>query len=99
VTMASPVTVEGCAEHGIELKNSTLEITSGVLSGSGNTGAGVYAHSGSKVSYPSGSVPTITGTVGDIAITDPATEDLTWAELDAAGKAVIISEDVILKKV
>jgi len=99
VTMASPVTVEGCAEHGIELKNSTLEITSGVLSGSGNTGAGVYAHSGSKVSYPDGSAPTITGTVGDIAITDPASEDLTWAELDAAGKAVIVAEDVILKKV
>lgn len=92
--------VRNNASHGIALDNSILDCEgTSVLSGTGNTGAGIYVHSGSKVSYPSGSAPTITGTVGDIAITDPATEDLTWAELDAAGKAVIAAEDVILKKV
>jgi hypothetical protein len=98
---AGTVTIGDHGSHGIELDNSRLQISSAsaVLSGTGNGGVGIYAHSGSKVSYPAGSAPTITGTVGDIAITDPATEDLTWAELDAAGKAVIASEDVILKKV
>jgi len=93
------IDISNSAEHGIELRGSSLEASAAALSGTGNTGAGIYAHSGSKVSYPDGSVPTITGTVGDIAITDPATEDLTWVELDAAGKAVIAAEDVILKKV
>jgi len=92
--------VRSNASHGIALDNSILNCEgTSVLSGTGNIGAGIYAHSGSKVSYPDGSAPTITGTVGDIAITDSASEDLTWAELDAAGKAIYAEEDVILKKV
>ena len=92
------VDISNCAEHGIELKGSTLDAsTAAALSGTGNVGAGVYLRSNSRINYVDGYVPTITGTVGDIAITDPTLQEKTWAEIDAADGLDYVNEATIRK--
>jgi hypothetical protein len=75
--------VNNCGSHGIELRHSFLEfISPGIVSGSGNAGAGIYVHSNSTVQFPNGQTPTLTGTIGDTT-TDGTTEASTWAAIDA----------------
>lgn len=87
-----PLEVKNCGSHGIELINSTLK-NYGAITGSGNTGAGVYAHSGSKLITDDGVPSTLTGTVGDLAVSDPTKEEITWADLDAAKFLSVESEE------
>lgn len=74
------ITVENCASHGIELDN--CEATIHKVAGTGNTGAGVYAHNNALIVAGTGSnKPTITGTVGDIS-SDGVAQTMTWNEID-----------------
>lgn len=67
-------------EHGIVVDNSKVFFL-GAVTGSGNTGAGLYGKNNSVVTITDGSPPTLTGTIGDVS-TDETTEDATWAEID-----------------
>jgi hypothetical protein len=71
----------------------------GAVTGSGNTGAGVYAHSGSTVIIKNGSAPTLTGTVGNLAISSAAAEESTWANIDAGNIISIANEMTMAKEV
>lgn len=84
--------------HGIEANDSHLHLN-GVVAGSGNTGAGVYAHSGSVVHTKDGSPPTLTGTVGDFAISDPTVEEGEWVDVEAGTKFAVAEEMTMIKKV
>ena len=84
--------------HGLELLNSKLSATD-VISGTGNTGAGAYVHDGAKMTFASGYTPTATGTVGDCAMSDPATQEDTWANIATAGSLVVANELSSVRKV
>jgi hypothetical protein len=92
------VQVSSCGSHGIEVDGGKLIDRVGI-GGSGNTGAGIYAHSGAKVHIKDGSPPTITGTVGDLAVSNPAAEEETWANIDGGTKVAVAAEMTIAKEV
>jgi hypothetical protein len=75
-------TIADCSSHGIEVFGNSLLWVKGAAAGTGNAGAGVYAHSGAVVHITSGTPPTITGTVGNFTF-DGTTEAGTWAGVDA----------------
>lgn len=91
------MSIDNCSSHAIELDDSRLKITSGVISGSGNTGAGLYAHMGSKFNYVSGHKPTVTGTVGDVSI-DGTTQESTWAAIDGGTPIADLNEMTLVRK-
>jgi hypothetical protein len=97
ITINNP-DISGCSSHAIELIHSRL-IVRGILTGSGNTGAGVYAHTNSVITLKNGSTPTITGTVGDIAISDPTVQESTWAAVDAGTPVAVLAEMTMVKEV
>jgi hypothetical protein len=68
--------ISGCGSHAIEAVKSLVNFT-GAVAGGTNTGAGCYAHSGSVVHVKTGSLPTLTGTVGDL--TFDGTTPIIWA--------------------
>lgn len=78
--------IQNCASHGIDLDHSSAKIEK-AIAGTGNTGAGVYAHTHSALRIKSGVTPTITGTAGDLS-TDGTTEASTWAAV-AGGTPVV----------
>jgi hypothetical protein len=94
--MGDGVDISDCGSHGIEVIDSLVKV--GAIAGSGNGGAGVYAHSGSVVHIEDGSPPTITGTVGDLS-TDGTTEASTWADIDAGTSVADIAEMTMVKEV
>jgi len=75
--------VENSTSHGIEAKNSRLAFI-GVTSGSGNGGVGLYAHQGSQVTIAGATPPTVTGTLGDVAVNNPILLT-TWANIVSNG--------------
>jgi hypothetical protein len=89
--------IKNCASHGMEIINSNVKF-SGAVDGSGNGGAGVYAHDNSTVTIKDGSPPTLTGTVGDCS-TDGTTERTTWAEVDADSPITDLYESTTIKEV
>ena len=91
------ITISDNTEHGMELLSSSVKFLDAVA-GTGNGGAGIYAHSGSEVIITSGNTPTLTGTVGNIAISDPTIEDATWADVDAGNEVAIAQEMTIVKE-
>lgn len=91
------IAISNCSSHGIEVVNSKFDIA-GVITGSGNGGAGVYAHSNSVVHIKDGSPPTLTGTVGDLS-TDGTTESMSWPALDGGSQFVDVNEQVTAKEV
>ena len=96
-TVAGGVIIQNCASHGIELHNSVLRLNSGVLSGAGNGGAGIYAYNGSIVNTKSGTIPTITGAVGDLSVTDPTIQEDTWANIEAGTIVSISAENTLVR--
>jgi hypothetical protein len=90
--------INNCGSHAIELQRSQWVDVDG-MDGSGNTGAGIYAHSHSAVHIKDGSPPTLTGTVGDLAVSNPAAEEETWANIDAGTKVAVAAEMTIAKEV
>ena len=97
-TIKGGVSVSNCAGHGIEAIRSFIKFT-GVVAGSGNTGAGVYAHLGSIITPKIGSPPTITGTVGNLAVEDPAVQQESWANVNAGTVVSIAGEGTVVKAV
>jgi hypothetical protein len=81
--------------HGIEVIDSTLEFE-GITTGTGNSGAGVYAHDGSRVLTDLGSAPTLAGTVGELSF-DGSTQKATWATVNTTPQ-VEATSDLILAK-
>lgn len=98
VRIGSSVDFSGNTAHGIDAEGSTVAF-SATTTGSGNGGAGIYAHSGSQVTIKDGSPPTLTGTVGDVAVTDPESEDTTWADVDAGNPLQIAAESTAIREV
>jgi hypothetical protein len=94
----SVIDISDCGSHGIEIEHSLLKFSK-ATPGSGNAGAGVYAHSGSAVTIKDGSPPTLTGTVGDFAVSNPAVQEGTWAQVDAGTKFTISDEMTLIKEV
>jgi len=85
------VIVESNASHGIESRDQSTLVLNGAVVGSGNAGAGVYAHTHSAVRTKSGSPPTLTGAVGDCS-TDGSTEATSWADIDAGSPVSDLNE-------
>lgn len=94
--VAGPL-IEGNTSHGIEVERSFLKLT-GAVGGTGNGGAGVYAHSQSSVHISDGDAPTLTGTVGDLS-TDGTTEASTWAAIDGGTPVADTDEFTLAKEV
>lgn len=90
--------ISNCTSHGIVCDNSRLHLA-GAVAGTGNAGAGVYAHSGSVVHIKDGAPPTLTGTVGDLAVSDPAAQESTWAAIDAGTPVAVLAEMTMAKEV
>jgi len=97
VVVGSGVNIANCTSHAVECNNSRLHLD-GAVTGTGNAGAGVYAHSGSVVHIKNGAPPTITGTVGDLS-TDGTTQVSTWAAIDAGTPVAVLAEMTMAKEV
>ncbi len=91
--------VNSSSTHAVELVNSLLMIiTEGSLVGSANTGAGVYAHSGSTMLIEvDNSTLTLTGSVGNFS-TDGTTQKSTWAAIQGGTPAVDTDEMTIAEE-
>jgi hypothetical protein len=94
------IDINNCGSHAIEVINSRLEFfgTAQVAVGTGNVGAGLYAHRGSKITIPNGNPPTITGTIGDIS-TDGTTEATAWSDIDGGQPFIDLSETTMIEEV
>jgi hypothetical protein len=93
------VSIGACSSHGVEVVGSFLKLSmSGATTGTGNAGAGVYAHSGSVVHIKDGTPPTITGAVGDFS-TDGTTAATTWAAVDGGTPYTDATELTMVKEV
>lgn len=84
--MDGALDISDCGSHAIVVDDSSFLINAAGLAGSGNVGAGLHAPNGGKVSFSTGSTPTVTGTVGDVSL-DGTTEASTWAAI-AAGTPI-----------
>lgn len=93
------IDITDSTSHGGEVsKNSSLTML-GVVTGTGNAGAGVYAHDGAQVFITNGSTPTLTGTVGNFAISNPAVQENTWAAVDAGTDVAIAARMTLVREV
>lgn len=91
------VDISNNAGHGIVAVNSKV-IFNGVITGANNTGAGVYASSGSTIHLKRDVTPTLTGTIGDLS-TDGTTQKSTWAAIIAGTPVADTDEMTIAKEV
>jgi len=96
--IGSGVTIADNVSHGVEVKNHSNLILDGAVTGSGNGGVGLYAHSGSQVQISGSSPPTVTGSDGNVAVSK---EDLvvpdTWADVIANGGSVCADEATLIE--
>lgn len=97
VEISAGIDISNTTGHAIEVQHGYLNML-GAVTGTGNTGAGVYAHSGSIVHIKNGAPPTLTGTVGDLSF-DGTTEATEWATVDAGTPAVSSTELSMCKEV
>jgi hypothetical protein len=97
ISLTAGVDISNCAGHGIVAIRSHVHL-GGVVTGSGNTGAGLLLHTLSSAHIIDGSTPTLTGTVGDLSF-DGVTENATWAGVDAGTPAVSATELSMCKEV
>lgn len=103
------VEINNCGSHGVELQHSKFVDKDGGLGGSGNAGAGVYAHDQSSMVIKDGSPPTLTGALGDCSLDGSVGVDLGsgvsnfWTDVDAGSKidgaTVGNNEFVIVKEI
>jgi hypothetical protein len=96
VMLINDANISSCSAHGIEIVGSVVKLTS--TAGTGNTGAGVYAHSNSTVHITDGSPPTLTGAVAEFSF-DGTTPGGTWAGVDAGTPATDATEFSAVKEV
>jgi hypothetical protein len=86
--------------HGIESIRSFIRLD-GAVEGTGNTGAGVYAHSGSTIYIKNGEPPTLTGALDggcDLSF-DGSSQASTWGIIDGGTSAVSATELSMCKEV
>jgi hypothetical protein len=95
--VAAGIDFSDSGSHGLEAENSVVQLDGAVV-GSGNTGAGVRAHTRSTVTIKNGAAPTVTGTVGNFSI-DGTTEASTWAVIDAGTPAQDTVEQTVAKEI
>jgi len=95
--LGSGVDISGSASHGIECNHSHLHLD-GAVTGTGNGGAGVYAHNGSVVNIKNGAPPTISGTLGHLSV-DGTTNATWWSTLDAGTPLAVLAEMTMAKEV
>jgi hypothetical protein len=83
-------TIKNCSGDGLVLRDSTLVLqgNAGTLTGTGITGFGVYPSLGSKITFPDGKAPTLTGTAGDMTLDGSTALNLgggttaVWSDVD-----------------
>ena len=85
-----------CSTFGIVANNSYISLD-GIVTGTGNTVGGLYAHSGSKVFTESGAAPTLTGGATVELSFDGSTQQATWATVNSTPQ-VEVTTDIILAK-
>lgn len=90
--------VSDCGSHGLEIQHSRIDFQ-GALAGTGNGGAGVYAHLGSALVIKNGTPPTITGAAGDLAVSNPAAQESTWAAIDGGAPVAVLAEMTMAKEI
>jgi len=98
LSIGAGVDLSGSSSHAIEVNHSRLHLM-GAVTGTGNGGAGVYAHSGSVVHIKHSAPPTLTGTVGDLAVSNPAAQESTWAAIDGGTPVGVAAEMTMAKEV
>jgi len=77
--------ISNCTTHGVELFNSVLDMSGGAgLTGNGNGNLGLYAHDGSVVKIAGATPPTVTGTLGDVAV-NSTEQPTTWTNIVSNG--------------
>jgi hypothetical protein len=91
------VDISGCSSHGVIVNRGYAEILA-AITGSGNGGAGVYAHNGSVVNIKNGAPPTISGTRGHLSV-DGTTNATWWSTLDAGTPLAVLAEMTMAKEV
>lgn len=94
-SVGSGAVIQNNASHGIEAKDSSVQFV-GATAGAGNGGVGLYAYSGSQVQFVGTTPPTITGSLGDVAVNNP-TLPTTWANLVSNGGLSSAQEATIIK--
>jgi hypothetical protein len=93
----SDMLIKNNSSHAVELNNSKMRVVGGILKGTGNTGAGVYAYNNSIFDYETGQQPTVTGTVGDVSL-DGTTQASTWATINGGTPINSTAEMTIVRK-
>lgn len=71
--------------HAIECEKSQVKMIWGDVLGAGNLKTAVYAHAHSAVFTKKGTVLSLAGNLGHLAIANPNVEDATWTEVDTVG--------------
>jgi hypothetical protein len=95
--MGAAVNISNCSSHAISCTCSKLFLD-GIVVGSTNIGAGVYANNMSLVQIKNGSPPTITGTMGDCS-TDGANPASTWTIIDGGISYTDLTSLAVIKEV
>ena len=89
--------IKNCASHGLEAIGSTVSFL-GDVTGSGNGGVGLYAHSGSQVDILGTSPPTVTGSLGDVAINDSdLVTPISWSAIVSEGGIASAEQSTAIK--
>jgi len=91
------VDISNSPSHAIELVGPGHIHFGGVVTGTGNAGAGVYAHGGAHITLASGVTPTLTGAVGNLSV-NGTTQATTWAAI-AGGTPYSSGEEFVRAKV
>lgn len=80
-TMGAGIALNNNPSHAIEVESSKFKFD-GVVVGSGNVGAGLYAKKFANIEITNGSTPTLTGTVGDFTF-NGTTQSGLWSTVDS----------------
>jgi hypothetical protein len=94
----SAYTIKHPGTHGIELRNSTLTLNGTLVGSEVTNGAGAYVHENSVLFTRAGATSTLTGSVGDIAVENPAAQQSTWAAIEAGVPVSSTAEMTLIKK-
>jgi hypothetical protein len=99
-SIGAGVTINHCGTHGIELERSTCYLN-GAVAGSNNGSFGVYAGNGSVLNLSASNLPTISGTLGELAISTSSSQEEVWTSFAAGGisNLLVSSENTLVRVV
>lgn len=95
---ASSLSVSGAVDfsdnagHGIQLVSAFMQCISTRPTGTGNAKAGCYARQCSNILLTTGQTPTLTGAVGELAVSDPAAQESTWAAITGGTSVAVLAQ-------